>query len=365
MKKLSALLLVIMIMSAAMMGCENESPETTLPSATTIPDIFTEPPKPTTPALTHPMDSRPGSGGVSHGFGSDLPHNERGRYLVYEGGELHATYKLNATGDCARFDIGLFLFLDGQPQPYKTSEMDTYSYMHIFRGTADSSIELIFTPVTGEAGETLELYGMFLLNPEFYPGDPTGPFQTMGSATSSTQLIFEATPDPLELPDLPQCAVTQTVRNEDLTASEIAGWSAEDLEMGWKYTLKVNGSDSGVYSYNIEKDSLLNLRLEIWGNPYTEYGIVFFVDHAPVAVEPDQLAFISTPSGKKAVVEAEIDLSSFDGEAVVFAAVVTRNYYSHLDALPYTEFSKTCYLSSAATFEEMIAQHNAEDHPDT
>ena len=32
---------------------------------------------------------------------------------------------------------------------------------------------------------------------------------------------------------------------------------------------------------------------------------------------------------------------------------------------PYTEFSKTYYLSSAATFEEMIAQHNAEDHPDT
>lgn len=281
---------------------------------------------------------------------------------MYEGGELHIPYKLNATGDCAGFDIGLFLFLDGQPQPYKTAETDTYSYMHTFHGTSDSIVELIFTPVTGEVGETLELYGMFLLNPSFFPGEASGPFQTMGSSTASTQLIFEATPTPLELPDIPNCAVTQTVQYEDLSSSDIAGWSSEDLELGWKYALKVNGSDSGVYRYHIDKDSLLKLRLEIWGNPYTQYGIVFFVDHVPVTVDPDQLAFVSTPNGKKVVVEAEIDMSDFDGEAVVFAAVVTRNYFAYLDALPYTEFSKTYYLTSCSTFEDMIAQHNEEDN---
>lgn len=361
MKQCIALLLVIVLMSAAMMGCETENSEIT---ATTIPDIFALPPKPTAPARKPPVDSRPGTGGVSHGFGSDLPHNERGRYLVYEGGELRVPYQLKATGDCARFDIGLFLFLDGKPQPYKTAESDFYSYMHTFQGTVNSTVELIFTPVTGEAGDTLELYGLFLLNPGYYPGDAAGPFQTMGSSTASTQLILEVTPDALELPDLPQRAVTHNVRYEDLTASEIAGWSAEDLETGWNYILKINGSDSGVYCYHISNDTPLNLHFEIWGNPYTEYGIVFFVDHTPVAVEPDQVAFVSTPNGKKAVVEAEIDMSGFDGEAVVFAAVVTRNHYSHPDAIPYTEFSKTCYLTSAASFEEMIAQHNTEKHPD-
>ena len=357
MKKLIALLLSFTMMSAVMAGCGNEVPETTGTSVTVSPDIFTEPPKLPNHAPAETIGSRPETGGVSHGFGSDLPHNERGRYLVYEGGELHIQYKLNATGDCRNFDIGLFLFLDGQPQPYKTAETDTYSYMHTFRSTSDSIVELIFTPVTGEAGETLELYGMFLLNPGYYPGDPTGPFQTMGSSSVSTQLIYEATPDPLELPDIPQRAVTQTVQYEDLSASEIAGWSSEDLELGWKYTLKVNGSDSGVYSYNIENDSLLRLRLEIWGNPYTQYGIVFFIDHTPVTVDPNQMAFVSTPNGKKAVVEAEIDMSDFEGETVVFAAVVTRNFFEYIDALPYTEFSKTYYLTSCSTFEDMIAQH--------
>lgn len=63
MKQWLTLLLVIVMMSAAMVGCETESPEITVPPVTTLPDIFTEPPDPTTPALTHPIDARPGTGG--------------------------------------------------------------------------------------------------------------------------------------------------------------------------------------------------------------------------------------------------------------------------------------------------------------
>ena len=65
-------------------------------------------------------------------------------------------------------------------------------------------------------------------------------------------------------------------------------------------------------------------------------------------------------NGQKLVVDTAIDMSDFDGEAIIYAIAAPKNYSEFLNNTELNFWiaeSKTFYLSSASNSEEMIENH--------
>ena len=138
-KRLLSLTLCLLLALSGLTACgKSGEPE----AESTLENIFTTP---TTEAASQstepdsqatdpssPESPNPFFGGISHGFSDETLINEKGRYNIYEGGEMHIDYFMAVSGNVAKDGVGLLVILDGQPQPYKTAEEDNYSYLHTF-----------------------------------------------------------------------------------------------------------------------------------------------------------------------------------------------------------------------------------------
>lgn len=70
------------------------------------------------------------------------------------------------------------------------------------------------------------------------------------------------------------------------------------------------------------RDSV-ELQFIVWGTPDVRYGLMFYVDNQPISAE-QEILFDMKP-GKKTVITINIDLSDYDGECVIYAALIARN----------------------------------------
>lgn len=290
-------------------------------------------------------------GNLNHGFGGEPKRDENGRpYREYRGGEMVLPYEINATGRAAQDGIGILLFLDGRPQPYKCSEDDTYSYIHTFYPTDGETYitELIFTPVTGQEGDMLEIYGININCPSIYASDGSvSPLFSLNSVGAGTQLKFVETPAEVDYGLNFDRVISQTVTHLDVSSAEIQGWSTIDLEENYESHLYVNNhSDTDRLNISgITATEPISLRFEIWGSPYIEYGLVFFVDNQPISTDPEDVILFGMASGKKIVVETQIDFSDFERESYIYAVLVPRNYRSSIvPTACFIDRSKTFYL---------------------
>lgn len=101
---------------------------------------------------------------VSLGFGlmGDFVTGETNRRLyLYHGGEMRLGYWMEAEG-YSNMGLGIFLFVDGLPQPFKTESDGTERYMHILYPPEGEKItgQFLFTPASGEQDNTPEIYTM-------------------------------------------------------------------------------------------------------------------------------------------------------------------------------------------------------------
>ena len=335
MKKWTRMLTIaLLVFSILIGGCapsiDPMEDETTDP---TVVDDFSEP---TTAQTTDPTEPNNKPGYLSYGFFKP-PIDEKGRYVQYDGGEMQLKLKLDASGDVNVFKgTGILLFVDGHIQPYKTKDDDTYRYMHTVypEDGIPLIIDLSFIPVSGKVGDTLEIGFSYIFYPDYsYSADGGIGFVLTGSAPAmSSRLIMEATPEELELPEVKDRVISWTVSKEPLTAQDTKGWTAQDFQTKCKSDFKVNPDDpvNQLYSYvwNISENKPIKVRFEVWGNPFVHYGLVFFLDNEVVSVDPEDQMFITVEEGYKTVVEAEIDMTGFDGEGSVYAALVPRNQFA-------------------------------------
>lgn len=227
---------VIFMALCLLSGCAAQEPASTNPSQETVADIFTQPTgttqsavQTTTEAVT---ESKPATPELPE---RDLPIRQGVNFVnqevTYTGGEMHVEINIFTQG-YSNIGLGIRLFVDGQPQPYKTAQDSTVSYLHTFYQAdfVEQTYELIFTPVTGKSGETVELYAMSISDPTFFIGDGMNGFRhTHGSLNSCSLLTFEQTP-----PEQEQLAVEEILMNwsctgRDATAAEIGDWSAEQM----------------------------------------------------------------------------------------------------------------------------------------
>lgn len=371
-KRLLSLTLCLLLALSGLTACgKSGEPE----AESTLDNIFTTPTTEAASQSTEPDSqatdpSSPESpdaffGSISHGFSNDNQQNGQSSSPVYEGGELHINYFMAVSGNVAKDGVGLLVILDGQPQPYKTAEEDTYSYLHTFYPTPEKQldIEMIMTPVTGQEGDTLELTVFHLLGPDYYsnPNEPLpGMRQTSGSTFSSTQLVFQATPPKAELPDTPERVAAQSVEYPDLTSGELASWTAAELQTDSSYAFATNYNWNSGYIFGVSPEKNLTIRSEVLGSTAVEWSYILYVNHQPVSVLPENQVMFRTQNGKKTVIETTLDMSDFDGEGIIYGVFYVRNLRdsSSLNFSAGPVFSATHYLTDAENLQAMKEKYN-------
>lgn len=248
-------------------------------------------------------------------------------------------------------DIGVFLFLDGQLQPYRTAEETEYGYMHTFTPLAFNQVsteQLFFIPVTGEPGQALELQVMCIIWPDYFLDQGVQCYQHTSYMSGDTILVsFRAFPGSLYLQQVTDRVLSIT-REETLLSTEYT----EDVYEAKTYLLYTSNGGA-VYGVH-EITEPVTLRYEIRGNPEGQYGLVVFVDNQPVSVNQEDLIYIQTKDGMRTIIDIQLDLCDYDGSCVVYTILVPRNCLSGGYRTWEQETIPAYYLSSAEELTDLM-----------
>lgn len=262
----------------------------------------------------------------SHGYRGDVLKDENGRsYIEYTGGELCIPYRIKTNRVPESQTVGLLVFVDGQPQPYKTSENDDYQYMHrLFSGNIGIEEDLIFTPITGQAGDTLRVSILCLANPDEYHSPDGIQIPLWGwTFAYGIQLRYQATPSNPPQVSVMERANSISIRQEE--APELTNsWSEEELESRIGFRLYVNDAFQGTLR-SVDRSKPLRLRLMMWGSDVDSYVATFYVNHQPITVKPENLTTVRNQSGCRTIIETEVDISDLTGNVLVYAMVSSQD----------------------------------------
>ena len=339
MKKYLFLLCLCLILSSC------TTPQTETPPST-VADLFGD-------SAATPSESSDGPaltpGSLGFGLMGDFIKDETNRRLyLYQGGEMRLDYWQEAEG-YSDIGLGLFLFVDGQPQLFKTESDNTLRYMHILYPPEGEKItgQFLFTPASGEQGDTLEIYTMRINYPTHSIDDPPGAYQTFGAGSIGSRMLLEQAPPGTTQPVFQEKVLSKSITHTDLTKSEIRGWSEEDLRSKLEHHFYVNGRKDFAELFSIVDTEPLDCRFEMWGCPNGEFTLTIFLNHEPILVQD-----ISTNYGQKTTAEIQLDITDYGTEGVLFAVLVPKNQFSQ--KLDYgLETSGTFYLTSAASEAEL------------
>lgn len=261
--------------------------------------------------------------------GGEVPIHQ-GRYVTYEGEELHVGYSFQIMGSMAKKGIGFMLILDGIPQPYRTADQEEYTYLHTFYPPTEKggiiNIEMIFTPVTGQAGDNLLMNSVYLLDPQY---DPTKGAEAFRSASfgGNTQLVFTADPPQPEIPAVTERIRQLNIETQDLTSSDIFGWSAEDLQTKYSFEYSVDAGQASDMYFGVTEESGLKFHAEVFSPSMAQWRLILFIDHQPVSVLAENRMDFSVHNGQKAVIDLTLDMSGYRESAPLYAVLVCRNSY--------------------------------------
>lgn len=345
MKKLISMFLLVLTLLgtiAVASGCSS-GPEVGPVPSTEVKNPFTAPPAQTTETAsaqaTEPAPSQEtpialGSGLEYFEGKPELHQGDLGYYIQYDGGEMHFPFEFGGKGaGLVEYGMGFVLFLDGIPQPYRTSENEEYRYMHIFKMQDQNtpvSDEFIFAPITGKKGDLLELNIASIEFPECYKTTKGNLRSTDWVTTAGGRFLMNADPPAQELPVRKELVKSYSATLVDLSEEEIRGWTPDDLKNKIEQHFYVNRTqDYGVIK-GISTDDKVTLRFELWGCPSAQCAVVMMVDNEPLYVEPEQIQ-LSTKYGQKTIVEVELDMSHFDGRMYAYALLIPRNMRSMPD----------------------------------
>lgn len=255
--------------------------------------------------------------------------DELGSYLTYEGGQMHLQLQIHIT-DLPDKDFGIHLYIDGQPQPYCTSEDETVRYMHKFPSMNGENFtaELVFIPTTGQEGDMLEIGFILVANPDYFIDDSwAGVTMSDWSGMGLTlRMKYLADPPAQKYPELLDSMTHISQQYTDLTSYEAEMFASGEYQKEVEYGIYVNGQKSFGYLFSVADDDELEVQFELKGSDIADFGLVMYLNHEPVSIDEDDIVYVSTKNGKKVTVTAWIDLTGFDGEGVFYAVIVPRNY---------------------------------------
>jgi len=300
--------------------------------------------------------------------------DEVGHYVAYEGGEMHLPYSFTYSGsELSEHGVAVMLFLDGRMQPFRTNENDTLQYVHMIYPEASAkdttvTLDLIFTPVTGHAGDIMDLT---ILSRQFADWEWGSENVGLSGDTSSitTRLKFAQTPPEAPLPETRRRILNWNCSYTDATLAEYESWSEDAMNKlrtciridGDGYTQSADQSSQGFrYLYDVTEDAPMELTLDLVNTSGVEYGVVIFVDNEPISTASEDLIYVDKASGQRSTISVTVDLSGFDGQSKVYAVIIPRNYLATVgytseivvDVADTVEY----YLFAESTWAEVMNQ---------
>ena len=322
----------LILLTLLLTACTPEKGPQETTQSPTVENVFTQP-SPTSEADTQDPEDSQALGSVIIGAVGHSEKDEKGTFYTYNGGEMVLPFRVEGSGSIVCSGIGILLFVDGLPQPYKTEGTD-YGFLHTFFPPDNEAytVDLVFTPVTGKAGDDLEVYAVSVLAPNYsYTSKDSQAFPyTGGSPSAGFRLKYQQTPPEETFPKESLWLSNVEIRKESLSFSEIGDWSEQELQENLEYHFFANNilDTSAPYVYEVEGAQPIHLRYEVFGSPYVRYHLVFFVDNQPVASREGTPILVDVETGQKTVVEAQLDMTGFDTESVLYAVLVPQNYFS-------------------------------------
>lgn len=313
-------------------GCIGQPSSNDTTEAQLVEDPFVE----TTAEILSPENPVPSwelPGVTLHGYAGEMPLDDLGTYLVYEGGQMHLELALQARG-LSEAGVGVLLFLDGQPQPFSLEENGAYEYMHIVNPglkKADGIVDAYFTPIVGDAGDVLEITYLLIIHP-LYSIDDDNDEKTSAFVHATTRpgivtrLKFNAAPPAQTFPEIDDKLICWSAEWADLTSLDTYGWTDADYREEVRSKIEIDGYEDPGISYETTADEPIPLHFELLGAPTAEFGVVIYLDNQPVSVDPEDIMLVHTQHGQKLILDAQIDFSDFDGESVIYVALVPRNF---------------------------------------
>lgn len=151
---------------------------------------------------------------------------------------------------------------------------------------------------------------------------------TSGAIGTVMRVQFQASPPDAVFPEKSLRLTTPEISYVDVSTADVKDWSETDLRERVANRFYLNGKPNTRFPVCTGQalTARLDLCLEVWGSPYIEHGVVFFVDNEPVFGPDGETLFLTIQSGQKTVVNTKLDMSDFSGESVVYAVLVPRNY---------------------------------------
>jgi hypothetical protein len=274
---------------------------------------------------------------LGHGLENALVDENNENYVCYNGNVAQMDYFIEGTG-VSNTGIGIMMYIDGMPQPYYTAEESDYAYMHVFYPEDNQKIHttFYFIPVTGQAGDKLEIEVVSLWYPAFAPDMVNtfffANFHSMLNYVSWIQ--YDATPDQADLYiKTEDILVDAEVKTEELTTEKKkyilgknGGWTEDSLNTQAIAMLYIDDTDMYLLeSYATDGKDKLHLRVEMIGCPLAEYDVIFYVNHEPVSCEGESAFAVQLSGGMISVVEADLDISDLEGVNVLYAVMVPKN----------------------------------------
>ena len=237
-------------------------------------------------------------------------------------------FALKGYGRAGRNGVGILLFLDGRPQPYRLEGDTDYQYMHRF--TLDNEMiypVFYFTPVTGQAGDTLEMAALTIPYPDYLPSkeNPRMVTGTNGSFGLSFPLQIDEAPVEAKMPEKLTLLSEPEITYEPCAPQDVLGWENDDFQIKYGHESEVNGVSNGPNVFaNFHKEKL-DLKYSLWGTTLVHYTVVYFLNNEPVYLPDGSCLDLEVQEGMKTVARLTMDMSTLTGEDCVYAVLVPRN----------------------------------------
>lgn len=342
MKKIWVYLLIALYLFV-ITGCSTVNEENNDIAESTVSNLFDQTVEETEPTDLTSEETLPTVQNASQITFWSLPEyslDEVGHYVSYDGGEMHLPYSFEYTGDAlSKYGVAIMLFLDGQLQPFRTDEDDTLRYVHVLYPPESSTTEtvlfdLIFTPVVGCKGDIMDLTIFSKQHVDWYWGSEDVGFSGYASSIT-TRLKYTETPPDAQRPETKSRVLEWNCRYVDATLEEYQAWSGNSYAnlssclhiSGEGYTWMNTSSDQwNRYSFTVTPDVPMNLTIELINTTGVAYGIVIFVDGEPIPTDLQDIIFVESVSGQKAIINVQVDMRDFDSQSKVYAVIIPRNY---------------------------------------
>lgn len=335
-QNLFAITLVILWVAGLLSGCQSTGEEKSSPSE--LEELFVD-----NPFETNNNASTNTLGTLGHGPANPILDADGARAPYnYTGGQFELDYHMTATGTAK--NMGFLLFLGGIPQPYQVDGEGNMGYMHMFELEEDNQeylFSFVFTPVTGVAGDTLELKIYSVYYPQFQPDMVTSSSYGLyyNTLEATVEITFQVNADVDEtntavetVAALSSVTVTSDGMTSDFVSSHlnsgftVDGQSAEELLEDTVYSFIDYNGETAYDNLNVSNQDTVHISYQMVGVPGAVYRISLFANNQPMTDGETISWEVTLSKGKVISLEADINVSVLDDFTTfyVFACPVDR-----------------------------------------